>query len=193
MDINVILFDRFTALDFVGPVEALQRIEGHDIKYYSLEGGPITNGKGFVVDTLPFTKLKKGIMLIPGGWGTRTLVNDEVFILNLKKIAEDSVYVLSVCTGSVLLAKSGVLDGKVATSNKNAMDWAKHISASVKWMEKARWTIDGNIYTSSGVSAGIDMALGFISDKYGREEALQTAKGMEYIWNENPKIDPFAK
>lgn len=193
MDINVILFDRFTALDFVGPVEALQRIEGYDIKYYSLEGGLVSNGKGFAVDTLPFTKFQKGIILVPGGWGTRPLVNDNGFISALKILAEKSVYCLSVCTGSVLLAKAGILDGKLATSNKNAMEWAQTIAPNVNWQLKARWTVDGNIYTSSGVSAGIDMALGFIADKHGREKALEAAKGMEYIWNENPERDPFAK
>lgn len=193
MDINVILFDRFTALDFVGPVEALQRIEGYDIKYYSLEGGLVSNGKGFVVDTLPFTKLQKGIILVPGGWGTRPLVNDNGFISALKILAEKSVYCLSVCTGSVLLAKAGILDGKVATSNKNAMEWAQTVAPNVNWQLKARWTVDSNIYTSSGVSAGIDMALGFIADKHGREKALEAAKGMEYIWNEDPKVDLFAK
>lgn len=193
MDINVILFDRFTALDFVGPVEALQRIEGYDIKYYSLEGGLVSNGKGFVVDTLPFTKLQKGIILVPGGWGTRPLVNDNGFISALKILAEKAVYCLSVCTGSVLLAKAGILDGKVATSNKNAMEWAQTVAPNVNWQLKARWTVDSNIYTSSGVSAGIDMALGFIADKHGREKALEAAKGMEYIWNEDPKVDLFAK
>lgn len=193
MDINVILFDRFTALDFVGPVEALQRIEGYDIKYYSLEGGLVSNGKGFVVDTLPFTKLQKGIILVPGGWGTRPLVNDNGFISALKILAEKSVYCLSVCTGSVLLAKAGILDGKVATSNKNAMEWAQTVAPNVNWQLKARWTVDSNIYTSSGVSAGIDMALGFIADKHGREKALEAAKGMEYIWNEDSERDPFAK
>ena len=193
MDINVILFDRFTALDFVGPIEALQRIEDYDIKYYSLEGGLVSNGKGLGVDTLPFAKVQKGIILVPGGWGTRSLVNDDDFISVLKAMVEKSVYCLSVCTGSVLLAKAGVLEEKIATSNKNAMEWAQAVAPKVNWQLMARWTVDGNIYTSSGVSAGIDMALGFIADRHGKAKALEVAKGMEYIWNEDPGIDPFAK
>lgn len=163
------------------------------IKYYSLEGGIVSNGQGFSVDTLPITKHKTGILLIPGGLGTRSLVNDEAFISTLRKIVTDSVYCLSICTGSVLLAKAGILDGKMATSNKNAMEWAKAVSPKTNWQDRARWTVDGNIYTSSGVSAGIDMALGFIADQFGKNKALEVAKVMEYIWNEDSSYDPFTK
>ncbi len=77
------------------------------------------------------------------------------------------------------------MDGKRATSNKKAFHWAMSCSDKVDWIQEARWVVDGNCYTSSGVSAGIDMSLGFMADRYGRETALEIADSIEYIWNED--------
>lgn len=76
---------------------------------------------------------------------------------------------MTICTGSALLAKTGLLNDKYATSNKRSFEWVKISFDQVKWIEKARWVVDGKYYTSSGVSAGIDIALVFISDIQGIE------------------------
>lgn len=81
----------------------------------------------------------------------------------LKHLAEESHFCLSICTGSALLAKCGVLNNIKATSNKKALEWVKQTNENVIWIDKARWVVDGKFYTSSGVSAGMDMALGFVS------------------------------
>jgi len=81
-----------------------------------------------------------------------------------------ATYVLTVCTGSILLAKTGFLNGKQATSNKRLFSFTKRIPG-VNWIKKSRWVQDGSVYTSSGVSAGIDMALGFVSDQLGHNSA----------------------
>lgn len=99
---------------------------------------------------------------------------------------------LSVCTGSGLLAKTGLLKGKQATSNKMAFDWVCSLDNDVVQIRNARWTNDGKIYTSSGVSAGIDMTLGFVSDVHGFKLAEDTAKYIEYIWSKDKDNDPFA-
>ncbi len=192
MHVNVMLFDGFTSLDFIGPVEALQRIEDYEIHYCSIHGGTISNGKGFHVLTEGLDDIEDGILLIPGGMGTRQMVNDKIFIDEIRRLAESSKYCLTVCTGSAVLAKTGLLDGRHATSNKKAMRWVKTMGITVIWQDSARWTADGKYYTSSGVSAGIDMALGFISDRFSHEEACRIASGMEYLWNEDPTSDPFA-
>ena len=192
MDISVILFEGFTTLDFTGPVEALQRIPEYSIKYFSLCGGPVSNGKGLAIETQPLAEAKPGILLVPGGFGTRRLVNDEAFISALRKAAEESGCCLTVCTGSALLAKTGLLDGMRATSNKRAFDWAVSVNPRVRWQRRARWAKDGKYYSSSGVSAGIDMALGFISDRFGEAKAREIADAMEYVWNSDPGNDPFA-
>jgi transcriptional regulator GlxA family with amidase domain len=96
------------------------------------------------------------------------------------------------CSSSALLAKAGILDGKSATSNKRAFDWVKSQGPDVTWIRQARWVEDGRIFTSSGVSAGMDMTLGLIERLLGREHSRQVAKQAEYRWNEDRTIDPFA-
>lgn len=100
--------------------------------------------------------------------------------------------VLTVCTGSALLAKTGQLDNHKATSNKSAFDWVSGLNSNVNWIRKARWVVDEKIYTSSGITAGIDMALAFISDKISTNVAEQVSKTLEYIWNSNNEEDLFA-
>ncbi len=192
MDVSVILFEGFTSLDFIGPVEALQRIPEYSIRYFSPEGGAVSNGKGLNLATEPMADIRPGILLVPGGFGTRKLVNDGAFISALRKAAEESAYCLTVCTGSALLAKTGLLDGLAATSNKRAFDWVVSVNPRVRWQRRARWAKNGKYYSSSGVSAGIDMALGFISDRFGEAKAREAAGAMEYVWNSDPGKDPFA-
>ena len=97
------------------------------------------------------------------------------------------------CTGSALLAKTGLLDGKKATSNKKAFDWATSFGDNVQWIKEARWTVDGKYYTSSGVSAGMDMTFGFLSDRHGVAFARKVAFEMEYHWLEDKEQDNFHK
>jgi transcriptional regulator GlxA family with amidase domain len=132
-----------------------------------------------------------GVLFVPGGFGTRKEVENDPLIHALAKSARNATYVLTVCTGSALLAKSGALDLLRATSNKVAFDWVVQQSEKVKWIRKARWVQDGKFYTSSGVSAGIDMTLGFVSDTVGTEMAEKISKGIEYIWNKDKENDPF--
>jgi transcriptional regulator GlxA family with amidase domain len=120
-----------------------------------------------------------GILLIPGGKATRILVDEPDFISRLKNIVEKSTWCLTVCTGSGLIAKTGLLDGHNATSNKIAFEWVKSIGKNVNWIYKARWVVDKKYYTSSGVSAEIDMSLGFLADHLGEERAKEKAKFME--------------
>ena len=125
--------------------------------------------------------------------GTRPLVKDKAFLARLKEKAEGAEYVLTVCTGSALLAGTGLLDGRKATSNKMAFEWVKSCGEKVLWQPSARWTADGKYYTASGVSAGIDMALGFMWDRFGAEKARTIARNTEYVWNSDPEKDPFAR
>lgn len=109
----------------------------------------------------------------------------------LKHLAEESRFCLSICTGSALLAKCGVLNNIKATSNKKALEWVKQTNENVIWIDKARWVVDGKFYTSSGVSAGMDMALGFVSDQFGKDKAYEISEFIEYIWNEDKSKDTF--
>ena len=129
----------------------------------------------------------------PGGFGTRALVEDEAFLKDLKRLAATAEYVCSVCTGAGVLAKAGILDGKNATTNKAAWTGPTSQGEKVNWLPEARWVEDGNYFTSSGVSAGMDMALGLIERIHGRETSLEVAKAAEYTWHEDRDVDPFAR
>jgi transcriptional regulator GlxA family with amidase domain len=100
-------------------------------------------------------------------------------------------YVLSVCTGAALVARSGCVDGKRGTSNKFAFAWVKSQREEVKWVGKARWVEDGRWWSSSGVSAGTDMTLGWIEALWGVEKAEEIAKWMEWSRTASGE-DPFA-
>ena len=194
MEIAVLLFDDFETLDVFGPVEIFGRlIELYTIKFYSLNGGQIKNrhGVSILTETLENINHNLEIFLIPGGPGTRKEVDNKLLIDKMKQISNLSKYVLTVCTGSALLARTGLLDNKNATSNKRAFKWVTTNGVNVLWNKKARWTVDGKFYTSSGVSAGMDMALGFLSDHHGIEFARQVAFEIEFIWTEDKNNDTF--
>jgi putative intracellular protease/amidase len=193
-DINILLFDGFETLDAMGPAEVFGRLTNfYRISCRSLAGGKVTSAQNIVFATAPLAEADSdGILLIPGGRGTRSLVKDETAIGELKKICEMTRYVLTVCTGSALLARTKLLDGHRETTNKIAFDWASSQSERVKWQRRARWVVDGKYYTSSGISAGIDMSLGFICDMHGKKTATETARQIEYVWNDDMTDDPFA-
>lgn len=193
--INVVLFDEFTPLDVFGPVEVFSKVPtSFKINFYSENGGTVRGGGNTQVETLPFFALRKSdIFMIPGGWGTRKEINNNRFLEKIAEAATESEYVLTVCTGAALLAKTGLLDGRNATSNKLAFDWVLQQGAKVNWLRAARWVKDGKYYTSSGITAGIDMALGFVEDHFGLFAAKDIAQKMEYTWNREPESDAFGR
>jgi transcriptional regulator GlxA family with amidase domain len=193
-DFNIILFDKFEILDPFGPAEVIGYLpDSYRLRYFSLNGGHVQSSQLAIVDTLPFSVMDTaGILLIPGGSGIRALVKDEQYIEKICSYAEKAPYVLTVCNGSALLAKTGLLDEKRATGYKAAFDWVCSNRHEVKWAKKARWVKDGKFYSSSGISAGIDMILGFVRDMHGMEAASAIAWNIEYIWNADMENDPFA-
>ena len=194
--VDILLFNEFETLDVFGPVEILGRLpEIFKLNFISVEGGIVESFQKVRVETNLYTKdddIEK-ILFVPGGRGTREKVNDNNFISFIKKMSQESKYTISVCTGSALVAKTGILNGKRATTNKRAFKWVMKQNEDVLWVKEARWMKDCNIYTSSGVSAGMDMALGFIEDILGKEKALEISQSIEYLWNEDSSYDPFSK
>lgn len=191
---DILLFDNFETLDAFGPIEIIGRMpDTYHLNYYSMSGGMIGSRQGIRVETKPISEMIfSNILLIPGGQGTRELVNDVDFIQSLTVLAKKAKFILTVCTGSALLAKTGFLNGKNATSNKRAFDWVQSVNPEVNWIRKARWVVDGNIYSSSGVSAGMDMTVGFLRDLYGIVVAQKICQEIEYIWNSDESSDPFS-
>lgn len=134
------------------------------------------------------------LLIIPGGIGTRAPISYlQTTIDFVKKAAPTSDYVLSVCTGSGISARAGILDGKRATTNKRAWRTVLAWGPLVKWVAEARWVIDGNLWSSSGVSAGTDAMLAWVDQIFGNAAAQNVANGME--WNgdwKNSTHDPYA-
>jgi transcriptional regulator GlxA family with amidase domain len=194
-DFNIILFDGFETLDALGPAEIIGRVpdEAYRLGFYSRAGGMIVSTQGVRVDTRPFDEMDTSApVLIPGGIGVNPLVADEVFIAALTRIVNAACYVMTVCTGTALLAATGLLDGRSATTNKARFDWVAKQNPRVNWQKRARWVVDGRVYTSSGVSAGMDMTLGFVADTRTEELARRVAASIEYIWNSDSYNDPFS-
>lgn len=130
---------------------------------------------------------------MPGGFGTRREVDNSDLLEWLRERAARAEIVSSVCTGAALLARAGLLDGRRATTNKRAFGWVESQGPNVNWIKSARWVEDGRFWTSSGVSAGIDMALAIIARLVGSDAAEQAARTMEYEWRRDSGWDPFAR
>ena len=192
--IVTLLFNNFETLNVFGPLEILGRLKKEfHVNLYSLEGGIIKSTQDVPVHTRTLSRMnfENYILMIPGGIGTRELINDEIFLEHLKTLSINAEYILTICTGSILLAKTGLLDDKKATTNKRVFKWTEHFP-KVDWVREARWVTDKNIYTSSGVSAGMDMALGFVADQLGYEVAKRQSIQIEYDWKEDSTWDPFS-
>ena len=131
------------------------------------------------------------VLLVPGGGGTRKDVSHEVDFV--KTVYPSLKHLISVCTGSTILARAGVLDNKKATTNKKAWAWATSFGTNVSYVPHARWMQDGNIWTGSGVSAAVDTAYAFVASVYGEDAAQWVADISEYTRWTNGSYDPFAE
>jgi transcriptional regulator GlxA family with amidase domain len=193
--VGAVLFEGFELLDFFGPLEMFGLLEGEArITVVAEKTGAIKSSAGPCGLAEATMAGSKGfdVLLIPGGIGTRTQMTNAPFLAELKRLAEASRLVATVCTGSFLLARTGLLDGRKATSNKRVFQLVKTNAPKVNWVAKARWVEDGKYFTSSGVSAGMDMALAIIARLRGREKSLEIANRAEYEWHEDSSWDPFA-
>lgn len=197
--LTVVLFDGFEALDVFGPVEVISHAPGWHIRYATAASDmqALSCAQGLAIPpTHLLTDLCQAedvdVLLVPGGPGTRTLVNDASFLHVLTQAGLVAKLVATVCTGAALLARTGLLDGYRATSNKSAFAWVSSQSRAVQWQRRARWVVDGNRWTSSGVAAGIDMAFALIREINGAEVAAEVAKRVEVEPRLQAEDDPFA-
>jgi len=133
------------------------------------------------------------VLIVPGGTGTRAAnvtVGPAAFV---RQRYPELKYLMSVCTGAAILAQSGVLDGRRATTNKAAFAWVKtQGGAEIEWVPKARWVVDGNVYTTSGVAAGMDGTYALVREIYGEEVSRRVADNVEYERHTDSSWDPFS-
>ena len=202
--VAVVLFEDFTVLDAYGPIQAFgacrqTRSDGTVLRLFQIftlgmRSGMVRSGQGPAtqVDHTLADAPSWDVLVVPGGSGTRPLVEDKAFVAWLRQASEQSPLIATVCTGSALLARTGLLDDRRATTNKIAWDWVVKQGPRVQWQRRARWVDDGNIVSSSGVSAGTDMALALVGRLNGRDMAIAAARHMEHVWNQDATSDPFA-
>ena len=194
--LGALLFPGFELLDTFGPLEMFGNMPGAvDIVTVAERKGPVRSGQGpsamadYGFDDCPPLDL----LLIPGGMGTRTEVDNAALIDWLRQRASSAEVVMTVCSGTALLARAGLLDGRRATTNKMFFHEVTEQGPRVEWVREARWVEDGKYATSSGVSAGIDMALAVIAKLAGTQVSDSLAVATEYDWHRDAAWDPFAK
>jgi len=194
-NVGIVLYPGFEVLDVYGPLEMWAYVPDFNVILIAEEAGPVMSAQRVAtVATHSFeTAPLLDIVMVPGGTGTRIQLENQKMLDFLEVVNETTEYTTSVCTGSALLAKAGILNGHRATTNKRFFFLSEQQSKEVDWVVDARWVESGKMFTSSGVSAGTDMALGLISEIHGIETARQLASAVEYEWHEDADDDPFSQ
>jgi transcriptional regulator GlxA family with amidase domain len=173
------LYPRITQLDFTGPFEVLSRLLGARCILASVEGGTIRTDGGISFSGV--VKLadvpKCALLCVPGGFGTVAALEDRAFLLEIARLGTRAQYVTSVCTGSLLLAASGLLRGRRAACH---WAWRDLLSRFGVATDAARVVRDGNVITGGGVTAGIDMALTVMAEIAGVDYAQAVQLSLEY-------------
>jgi putative intracellular protease/amidase len=180
MNVAIPIFDDLTALDAVGPYEVLSRIPGATVHFLAHEPGPKRTENGMLalqadgaLDDLP----EPEVVVVPGGYGTRALMRDEAMLAWLRHAHAHSQWTTSVCTGSLLLAAAGILDGLEATTHWLVLDVLARYGATPV---ERRVVEQGKVITAAGVSSGIDMALLLSARLAGDKLAQGIQLGIEY-------------
>jgi putative intracellular protease/amidase len=180
MQIVCLLFEGITALDIVGPYEVLQRLPDAQVRFVAAEKGPIRTDNGFlslVADESINDVTSADILVVPGGFATRALESDAALLEWVRAIDATTTWTTSVCTGSMLLAAAGLLEGKEATTHWASLERLREYGA----IPIGRRVVEqGKIVTAAGVSSGIDMALTLAARVGGDELAQAIQLAIEY-------------
>jgi transcriptional regulator GlxA family with amidase domain len=187
MQIAYLLYDRFTALDIVGPHEVLNSVPGNESIFVAEQAGPLRNESdtlSLVADASLDEVTEPDILVVPGGFGTRALLDHEPLLGWIREVHEKTTWTTSVCTGALLLAAAGLLDGIPATTHWLARELLAELGAEPV---PDRVVQQGKIVTAAGVSSGIDMALWLVQQINGDEVAQAVQLGIEY--DPEPPLD----
>jgi transcriptional regulator GlxA family with amidase domain len=178
--IAILIFDKLTALDAVGPYEVLSRLPNAQLSFVAKEPGPKRTDTGALSLTadLAISDLPDpDIVLVPGGEGNRPLMKDPEVLDWLRTAHETTTWTTSVCTGALVLGAAGILEGKRATTHWVYREKLREFGAEPT---VARFVEDGKVLTAAGVSAGIDMALHLAAREVGEDFAKGVQLGIEY-------------
>jgi transcriptional regulator GlxA family with amidase domain len=186
--LGILLFDAVEELDAVGPWEVLSwwtqnfPDDGYRATTFSVDGAPVRCAKGMTI-TPEHSAADVGpleVLVHPGGRGTRPLLEDAEHLERVRQWRRDVPLMTSVCTGALVYAAAGLLTGRPATTYHDALDVLGALDASIEVRRDDRFVDDGDVVTSSGVSAGIDMALHLVARLVGPERARQVRRGIQY-------------
>jgi len=189
-NVAILIFDDVELLDFTGPFEVFYVTGRQDnskpFNVYTVaeKSDPITTqnqlsvNPQYTIHNCP----QPDILLVPGGQGTRRKMHNPVLIDWIKECSQKAELVLSVCTGALLLAKAGLLEGLTATTHHTAIELLKEITPNTTIVSNKRFVDNGKIILSAGIATGIDMSLYVVAKLLGKEQALQTAQYIEYNW-----------
>jgi putative intracellular protease/amidase len=180
MKIAFLLYDRFTALDWIGPHDVFKSLPDVECLTVAAEPGPVANESGdlrFIAEHRRDDVTEADILLVPGGYGTRALLRDEPTREWIRAMHEQTTWTTSVCTGALVLAAAGLLDGIPATTHWIERDLLAELGAVPV---PDRVVEHGKIITAAGVSSGIDMALRLVQKIYGDEASQAVQLGIEY-------------
>jgi putative intracellular protease/amidase len=181
VDIAIPLFDRFTALDAIGPYEVLSRLPGATVHFLAVDEPGVKRTENEMLSVLADRRLEDvphpDVVVLPGGFGNRVLLDDEPFLAWIRAAHETSQWTTSVCTGALLLGAAGILDGLRATTHWLSLDLLRDYGADPS---EERVVEQGKVITAAGVSAGLDMALTLAARIAGPEYAQGIQLGIEY-------------
>ena len=191
-NVAILMFDDVEVLDFAGPFEVFsvtsELNKGNQpfaVSTVAEHPGAINARNGLSVN--PHCTISDcpppDILIVPGGQGTRKLIDNSAVISWIQDCSQTAELVLSVCTGSLLLAKAGLLEGLAATTHHRALELLRELAPNTTIIENQRFVDNGKIITSGGISAGIDMSLYVVSKLLGTAQAEKTAEHMEYKIN----------
>ncbi len=186
--IGILLFDDVEELDAVGPWEVLaywtrnHPEDGYAVSCLSPDGQPVTAAKGLVLGAHAAVADAPALEVLvhPGGRGTRALLREPAHLDWVRRQRREVPLMTSVCTGALVYAAAGLLQGRPATTYWGAVDELRGLDPSVDVRDDDRWVDDGDVITSAGVSAGIDMALHLVVRLAGVERARQVRRGIQY-------------
>ena len=202
--VGILIFDKVELLDVAGPFEvfSVTHLDEKRIRKEPLpSSGPfrviLVAEKTGQVLTIGGLRLSADVsidncpdldlLIVPGGLGTRKEVKNDILLKWIADMSAKTKITASVCTGSSLLGKAGLLDGREATTHFKAFDFLRQSAPKTKIREDVLFTLTEPIFTSAGVSAGIDMALRIVSHLFGKKVGMETARYMEYPYPQNDK------
>jgi transcriptional regulator GlxA family with amidase domain len=180
MKIACLIFDKFTALDIIGPYEVLSRLPGAELSFVAKETGPKrsdTGVLGVVADRTLAELPHPDVLIVGGGEGNRPMLNDPEIVDWLRAADQGTTWTTSVCTGALVLGAAGLLEGKRATTHWAYLDKLREFGAEPV---AERYVFDGKLATAAGVSAGVDMALELVGRIAGEDVAKAIQLGIEY-------------